>query len=64
MRVYRIVPFDANVEIGQSAVPSKWDIKDEFKRRVENELEENRPKDRFPSRSKCLFVCFSKGKCR
>lgn len=59
-KVYRIVPFDVNVEIGQSVVPSKWDIRGEFKQRVENELEENCPKDKFPSRSKCLFVCFSK----
>lgn len=57
--VYRIVPFDADVEVGGIAYPSKWEVKGERKKKIEDCLEANRPKS-YPKRDKCLYVCFSK----
>ena len=57
--VYRIVPFDADVKVGESALPSKWNTMGNYKLRQEETLEEHRPKG-FPRRDICLYVCFSK----
>lgn len=57
--VYRIVPFDADVKVGEPALPSKWKATGNYKLRQEDSLEEHRPKC-FPRRDSCLYVCFSK----
>ena len=57
--VYRIVPFNADIEVGDFAYPSKWEVKGERKKKIEDCLEVNRPKS-YPKRDKCLYVCFSK----
>lgn len=57
--VYRIVPFDLDIKIGEYAQPTKWEIKGDFKRRLEESLEKQRPNG-MPPRDKCLYVCFSK----
>ena len=57
--VYRIVPFESPVNIGDSVIPSKCKIKGERKERIEEALEENRPA-LYPQRDNCLYVCFSK----
>ena len=56
--VYRIVPFDEKVKIGESAYPHEWKQEEEYKRQIENALETHRPKE-YPSRDSCLYVCFS-----
>ncbi len=56
---FRIVPFDADVKVGDFAYPSKWEVKGERKKKIEDCLEANRPKS-YPKRDKCLYVCFSK----
>ena len=56
---FRIVPFDADIEVGDLAYPSKWEVKGERKKKIEDCLEANRPKS-YPKRDKCLYVCFSK----
>ncbi len=57
--VYRIVPFDLDVKIGESAQSTKWRVIKDYKLQLEKTLEKHRPKE-FPPRKKCLFVCFSK----
>ena len=57
--VFRIVPFDDDIEIGDLVNPSKWEVIGERKKIIEDSLESNRPKN-FPKRDKCLYVCFSK----
>lgn len=57
--VYRIVPFDADVKVGESALPSKRNTTRNYKLRQEETLEEHRPNG-FPRRDNCLYVCFSK----
>lgn len=57
--VYRIVPFDAELKVGDFVNPSKWEVKGELKKKIEKCLEINRPK-LYPKRYKCLYVCFSK----
>ena len=57
--VYRIIPYDAEVKVGDRALPSKWEIKGERKKKIEDCLEANRPES-YPKRDKCLYVCFSK----
>lgn len=58
--VYRVAPFDADVKVGEPALPSKWEITGNYKLRQEETLEKYRPND-FPRRDSCLYVCFSKG---
>ena len=58
-KVYRVVPFDTEVKVGDLACPSKREIEGEWKKDIEESLEINRPKT-FPKRDKCLYVCFSK----
>lgn len=58
-KVYRIVPFETDVEVGDFAYPSKWEVKGERKKKIEDCLEANRPKS-YPKRDECLYVCFSK----
>lgn len=50
---YRIVPFDADVEVGDFANPSKCKVKGERKKKMEDCLEANRPKP-YPKRDNCL----------
>ena len=57
--VYRIVPFNADIEVGDFVHPSKWEIDGERKKKIEDRLEANRPKS-YPKRDNCLYVCFSK----
>ncbi len=57
--VYRIIPFDADVKVGESELPSKREAIGNYKQRQEDTLEEHRTKG-FPQRDKCLYVCFSK----
>ena len=57
--VYREVPFDTDVKVGDLVYPSKWEIESERKKRIETVLEANRP-EKYPQRDKCLYVCFSK----
>ena len=57
--VYRIIPFDAEVKVGDFVHPSKWEINGDRKKKIEDRLEVNRPKS-YPKRDKCLYVCFSK----
>ena len=57
--VYRIIPFDADVKVGESALPSKRKAIGDYKKRKEEALEVHRPKG-FPQRDNCLYVCFSK----
>ena len=57
--VYRIVPSDTDVKVGEPALPSKWKTMGNYKRRQEEFLEKHRPEE-FPRRDSCLFVCFSK----
>lgn len=57
--VYRIVPFDADVKVGESALPAKRKAIGDYKQRQEEALENHRPKG-FPRRDRCLYVCFSK----
>jgi hypothetical protein len=57
--VYRIVPFELNIQVGESALPTKWEHVTDFKKRNEEALERNRP-ETFPPRDKCLYICFSK----
>lgn len=57
--VYRIIPFDADVKVGESALPSKRKAIGNYKQRQEDTLEKHRPKG-FPQRDNCLYVCFSK----
>lgn len=57
--VYRIVPFNADIEVGDFVHPSKWEIDGERKKKIEDRLETNRPKS-YPKRDNCLYVCFSK----
>lgn len=59
LKVYRVVPFDEKVKVGEPAIPHKWEVKGEFKQKMENALELYRPKE-YPPRDKCLYVCFSK----
>ena len=56
---FRIVPFDADIEVGDLAYPSKWEVKGERKKKIEDCLESNRPKS-YSKRDICLYVCFSK----
>ena len=56
--VFRIVPFDADIEMGDLLNPSKWKVNGE-QNKIEDCLEANRPKS-YPKRDKCLYVCFSK----
>ena len=56
---HRIVPFDADVKVGESALPSKLKATGNYKLRQEESLEGHRPKC-FPRRDSCLYVCFSK----
>lgn len=57
--VYRIIPFDAEVKVGDRALPSKWKALGDFKKRQEDTLEKHRPNG-LPRRDNCLYVCFSK----
>ena len=57
--VYRIIPFDADVKVGESALPSKRKAIGNYKQHQEDTLEKHRPKG-FPQRDNCLYVCFSK----
>lgn len=57
--VYRIIPFDAEVKVGDRALPSKWKALGDYKKRQEETLEKHRPNG-LPKRDNCLYVCFSK----
>lgn len=57
--VYRIVPFATEVKEGEFVYPSKWEVKGELKKKIEDCLEANRPK-LYPKRNKCLYLCFLK----
>ena len=58
--VYRIVPFDSDLNVGDSILLTKSEKeRSVFKQCLEDSLEKCRPNG-FPSREKCLFVCFSK----
>ena len=57
--VYRIIPFDAEVKVGDRALPSKWKALGNYKKRQEETLEKHRPNG-LPRRHNCLYVCFSK----
>jgi hypothetical protein len=57
--VYRIIPFEAEVKVGDRALPSKWKALGDYKKRQEETLEKHRPNG-FPRRDNCLYVCFSK----
>lgn len=57
--VYRIIPFEAEVKVGDPALPSKWNALEDYKKCIEETLERHRP-DGLPRRDKCLYVCFSK----
>ena len=57
-RVYRIVPLEEEVKVGDPVIPHKWKNKGEFKQKIENALETHRPEG-YPSRDSCLYVCFS-----
>ena len=57
--VYRIVPFETDVKVGTRVLPLKSETKSNRKLCLEGTLEKHRPKE-YPSRSKCLYVCFSK----
>lgn len=57
--VYRIIPFDAEVKVGDRALPSKWKALGDYKKRQEETLEKHRPNG-LPRRDNCLYVCFSK----
>ena len=57
--VYRVATFEEKVEVMGVALPKRWKVIGEFKQRLENSLERHRPNG-FPSREKCLYVCFSK----
>lgn len=57
--VYRIVTFDTDVKERDLICPSKRETKGEYKIQIEERLEAKRPKE-YPSRDKCLYVCFSK----
>lgn len=58
-QVYRVVSFDLDIKVGDFVTPSKWEVKGELKKKIEDSLESNRPKN-YPKRDKCLYVCFSK----
>ena len=36
LKVYRIFPVDADVKVGDFAYPSKWEIKGELKKKIED----------------------------
>ena len=57
--VYRIVPLEEEVKVGDPVIPHKWKNKGEFKQKIEDALEMHRPKE-YPPRDECLYVCFSK----
>jgi len=57
--VYRIIPFEAEVKVGDRALPSKWKTLGDYKKRQEETLEKHRPNG-FLRRDNCLYVCFSK----
>lgn len=57
--VYRIIPFEAEVKVGDRALPSKWKSLGDYKKRQEETLEKHRP-NVFLRRDNCLYVCFSK----
>ena len=47
--VYRIIPFEAEVKVGDPALPSKWKALGNYKKRQEETLEKYRPNG-FPRR--------------
>jgi hypothetical protein len=57
--VYRIVPIESNIKVGDNVYPKDCRIDSEYKQKIENVLETVRP-SRYPQRYKCLFVCYSK----
>lgn len=57
--VYRIIPFDAEVKLGDRVFPSKRKILGKYKKRQEDSLEKHRLNG-LPRRDECLYACFSK----
>ena len=57
--VYRIVPFDMDIKVGDFVSPTSKSIDSKYKLIIENALEEKRP-SQFVKRSSCLYVCYSK----
>lgn len=59
MIVFRIVPFDSEVNVGECLQCGKWKDFGKYKQQLEDTLEKYRPEG-YPQRNKCLYVCFSK----
>ena len=57
LRVYRIVPFEEPVNVGESAYPHEWYKEEEYKRQIESALELHRPKE-YPPRENAYMCAF------